>query len=246
MKIAIVGSAASTRDQAPFDNLEWSIWALAWRRAGLKRVDMRFEMHDPSLWSRYAGPIPAYLDWLRASDAPVVMRGQFDEIPNCMPYPFDNVETFLGEGVCYTSSVSYMLALAIYSEPEEIGLFGIDMLADEEYAYQRPAAEYLIGLARGRGIKVTIPGACSLTKANFMYGEPFQGDGAFAKATGITPDFLEQRLQGYLSDRAATQARINAEISRMQTLDGAIQEAQALLDFVKHFNRGGVVPTCES
>ena len=86
----------------------------------------------------------------------------------------------------------------------------------------------------------------SLTKANFVYGEPTNNSGLPNQATGITQEVLEQRLNGYLADRVATQDRINAEIARMQTLDGAIQEATALLDFVKHFNRGGVVPTCAS
>lgn len=50
------------------------------------------------------------------------------------------------------------------------------MAADDEYGYQRPNCEYLIGLARGRGIKVVIPDESPLCK--------FQDTGIkFGKAT---------------------------------------------------------------
>jgi hypothetical protein len=40
----------------------------------------------------------------------------------------------------------------------------VDMRADEEYSYQRANCEYLIGLARGKGIKVHIPEVSPLLK----------------------------------------------------------------------------------
>jgi len=32
-------------------------------------------------------------------------------------------------------------------------VYGVDMKADDEYGYQKPNMEYLIGLARGKGIQ---------------------------------------------------------------------------------------------
>lgn len=56
------------------------------------------------------------------------------------------------------------MALAIHEGAEEIGLWGVDMKDGEEYAYQRPNMEYLIGLAEGNGIGVFIHPDSSLCK----------------------------------------------------------------------------------
>ena len=55
------------------------------------------------------------------------------------------------------SSIAYMMALAILEKVDRIGIWGVDLHCESEYVYQRPNLEYLIGLARGKGIKVFIP-----------------------------------------------------------------------------------------
>ena len=40
---------------------------------------------------------------------------------------------------------------------DKIGVWGIDITADDEYEYQNSNAEYFIGFARGRGIEVFVP-----------------------------------------------------------------------------------------
>ena len=56
-------------------------------------------------------------------------------------------------------------------EADEIGLWGVDMKAEDEYAYQRPNIEYWLGIAEGKGIKVHIPEASPILK--------FQGKGIY-------------------------------------------------------------------
>jgi hypothetical protein len=51
-----------------------------------------------------------------------------------------------------------------------IGLFGIDLVVDEEYAWQKPCAEFWVGLAVGRGIEVYIPPQSAVCKQQFRYG----------------------------------------------------------------------------
>jgi hypothetical protein len=41
---------------------------------------------------------------------------------------------------------------------------------NSEYEHQRPSCEYMIGFARGRGIKVILPKTCDLLQTRFMYG----------------------------------------------------------------------------
>ena len=89
-------------------------------------------------------------------------------------YPFDRVVPICGE--YFQSSIAYVLALAIteiVTHPDvsnlnmtiadcEIGLYGIDVSPDQEWNYQRACIEYLVGLAKGYGIKVTIPETSAL------------------------------------------------------------------------------------
>lgn len=84
--------------------------------------------------------------------------------PEVTRYPFEEVARTTTD--YWNSSIGYMLALAIHEQYERIHIFGVDMKDGEEYGYQKPNAEYLIGLARGRGIEVVIPDASPLCKFN--------------------------------------------------------------------------------
>lgn len=244
-RVAIVGNATATRGFAPFDDPSWEIWGLAW--CPLKRADRLFEMHHPGMWSDYAGP--DYPAQLAASQTPIVMRERHEAIPASVAFPFERVDADLNGGMdsaqrpdIYSSSINYMIAMAIAEGYGEIFLPGVEQLVGGPYTEQLPATEYLIGLARGRGIIVTqVPGS-TLCKRNFAYGAA-PGEGGQQAAIGITEDILRARISKYEQDRQATEARMNAEINRMNTLDGALAEARQLLDFVIHFNNGGAIPT---
>ena len=69
----------------------------------------------------------------------------------------------------FTSTFAYMMGLAIHEKFDVIELYGIDMENNTEYGYQRPCGEFWIGLALGRGIKVTLPEPCLLCQAP-LYG----------------------------------------------------------------------------
>jgi hypothetical protein len=240
-KIAIVGSSASSASLAPFGDATWEIWGLAWHV--LPRADRLFEVHNPAIWHAYAGD--NYLRRLQTSAAQIVLVKPHPEIPGALIYPVEQVQARCAlpdrPADIFTSSISYMMGLALLQCPDEIGLFGVDMMADDEYAYQRPAAEYLIGLAVGAGIKITIPSQSALCRANFVYGDLASIE-PFPKATGLTEDVLQARIDHYARDRAATQQRIHTDQARLLVLEGHITESQGLQELVRHFNRGGVIP----
>ena len=167
LKIAVIGLSRTTHDQAPWDDPTWEKWGLPWDEGYWPRCDRLFEMHDLRLIKSASCRKPGYLDRLRELDVPLFMQCAYPEIPNAMAYPFGEVSGVTGD--YWNSSIGYMLAMAISENPHEIGIYGVDMKANDEYAYQRPNCEYLIGLARGMGIKVTIPEESPLCK--------FIGDG---------------------------------------------------------------------
>lgn len=126
---------------------------MAWCRDD--SFDAYFDPHDPWVRSRRE---------YEALEAPVyVMTG---EAPNAVRYPIKEVTAVVGEYLECTTS--FMLGLAIYQGRTDISLFGIS--GTEEYSYQRPNLEYLIGFARGQGAKVTFLSETTLLTSHWDAG----------------------------------------------------------------------------
>ncbi|MBP7339414.1 hypothetical protein [Niveispirillum sp.] len=153
MKIAVIGRAPSAR-QAPVADPEWTVWGMAW--APPPRWDRLFDIHSRRLRAGYGGSgYKLHLDTV----TPLTML--HDPLPHADEYPLAAVKALVGEGVL-TSSVAYMLAAAILAKPLEIGLWGIELTASTEYQRQRPSVHFLLGVAKGQGIAVTLPPGCPL------------------------------------------------------------------------------------
>lgn len=172
MKLALVGSAPSSVGLAPYDEPSWTIWGCSpGAHSSLRRVDAFFELHrfDPGDPAWY----PEYLTWMRALECPLYMIEPSDAFPNAVAYPKDAILGRFGRNF-FTSSLAWMLALAITeveNTPEpEIGLWGVDMAASEEYGHQKPGCLYFIEKARELGIKVTIPPQSDLGNPLPLYG----------------------------------------------------------------------------
>jgi hypothetical protein len=135
MKIAILGSATSSRMLAPFNDPDWEIWACSPANCDLPRIDAFFEIHGLDTVLRQ----PEYKDFVAwcAKHPRIYMQEKRPEFPGAYVYPFEEMQRRFGK-YFWTSSIAYMLALAIVKRPEAIGLFGVDMSASEEYAHQRP------------------------------------------------------------------------------------------------------------
>lgn len=138
----------------------WEIWGLAWDP--LPICHRYFEMHQN--WRNFLGggdAAEAHWRWLMGLTVPVYMLQAEHDIPPSVAYPMQEVADKIGK-TCYgtaylESSIAYMMALAILEKADRIGIWGCDLATQGEYAYQRPNMEYLIGLARGRGIPVYVP-----------------------------------------------------------------------------------------
>ena len=136
-----------------------------------------------------------YMKALADLPVPCYMIDDYPDIPNCVRYPIEEMisefdpqmrrqewshrfktSVELDWNGYFTNSISYMIALAIFEGYKEIGVWGVDMATghwwetNSEYFFQRPSCEYYLGIAVGRGIKVTIPNSADLLKARFNYG----------------------------------------------------------------------------
>lgn len=166
LKVAVVGLASATHDEAPWDDPSWEKWGLPWDAGYWARCSRLFEMHDLRLLESEASKRGAhYLDLLRGVWVPLYMQESYESIPSAQRYPFEDVARTLGKPY-WNSSIAYAMALAIHEGASEIGVYGVQMDATDEYSYQRYNMEWLIGLAEGRGIKVHIPDQSPLCKFN--------------------------------------------------------------------------------
>jgi len=113
-----------------------------------------------------------------------------------------------------------MMALAILEGATHIGLWGVDMAMSDEYAFQRPSCELMIGYCLGRGIAVTVPEESALCKARRLYGyETHMGDGYVEVRT------RENHLKKNLAE--SVEASQQADQHRKMFF-GALQEIQEI------------------
>ena len=182
-KVAIVGFSKTSYDDVPFDNPGWEKWGLAWDLNGWERYTRLFDMHHSILWEiMTANPLYEHYDGKGLERRVYRHKDYYDEwlpemcqsknhkvylqeatLLGAIAYPFERVDREVGHYYC--SSISYMVALAIVeAHITDIAIFGVDMAAGDEWQHQRANMEYLIGYARGKGIRVILPEKCPLTK----------------------------------------------------------------------------------
>lgn len=166
--IALLGSAPSSLKLAPYKDEEWMIWGCSPAVYGVApRCEEWFEVHRYEPGQTWFSP--EYCNFLRNFAGPVWVSKVVPEIPHARRVPIEALAQEWGPYM-WTSTVAYMLALAIAEKPEAIGLWGIDMAANEEYGRQRPACQYLAYEAARRGIKVVVPPESDLLMPFGPYG----------------------------------------------------------------------------
>lgn len=165
-KIAIIGTTTSLFD-APYDDESWEIWGLNGAYTAVKRWDRWFDMHDIDVLKKHHNP--EYFPFLKEAGNRLTLNQKCDEYPDAKIFPYQELVKLYRP--YFTNTVSWLLALAMEQEDVvEIGVWGVNMAQDTEYAKQRPSCEYFLGIAEGRGIKITIPDGSELLKATNLYG----------------------------------------------------------------------------
>ncbi len=225
MKVAIIGTAPSSRGLAPYQDSSWKIWACSQGNQGiLPRVDAWFELHaigDMTGEERRAWSLPFYA-WLRTQQFPIYMIEKNDLVPQAIVFPRDAMLKAFGRN-WFTSSVAWMLGFAIYQmrAGDEIGLFGIDMAADQElYTAQKAGCLRFIEIAKEKGIIVHIPDESCLGQQPPLYG--------YSEATRFG-----RKLNVRLNEMRTLLGRLDSDIARLTnernyTL-GAIHDAEYIM-----------------
>lgn len=226
MKVAIVGSAPSTWELAPYDDESWEVWGIASHGDMYPSVDLLFEVHEPGVG--YQKSDPTYPQKVAAfaekQNVRLVTNAQFPcPREGDIVFPHDDAERLMGQPYL-TSSIAYMLAYAVLQEVDEIGIYGVEMAVDSEaYFHQANCVNAWIGFAKGMGIRITIPDRSVLFKASYVYGVQDEPVG------GV---FSEKALREMAQKHTSAIEKIENEIQTWQKQiaahRGALQAFEAL------------------
>lgn len=232
MKIAIVGSAPSSLGFAPWGDPSWKCWGCS---PGVysyaARVDAWFELHrwEPGIVGKGATQkpwfSPEYVQWMKNLTTTVWMAEAVPDVPMSKTLPIDDLKAKYGT-YFFTSSISIMIACAIEDilearrtrtteERDIIGLFGVDMAANEEYGYQRAGCQHFLTLAHGLDIDIYVPPESDLLRPMPIYGIS-ELSWFHIKNTARRRE-LEQRLQ-------MTQQQLEANKHSVAFLQGALDD----------------------
>jgi len=221
LKIALVGTAPSSRDLAPFKDPTWTIWACSPGNAHgvIPRWDVWFEVHSNLLWQEAASYGPPYVEWLKQQTCPIYMQDS-SLIPNATPLPIKELVNEFGK-YFFTSSFAYMLAMAIRAGAKEIALFGIDMASKDEYMQQRPGGHYFMQKAAERGIIVKVPYESDLAQPPPLYG--YDDSTPFKRKIHVRRGELASRLAQMENEFAKLQQSIPFLRGAMENCDYDLQ-----------------------
>ena len=199
--VALIGLAPTSCSLAPYEDEDVEIWALneshKYLDSWLKRWDRWFQIHSKKSWSRPVAKrgVQNHKEWLmeehRDEDGnlkPIYMQHHYPEVPGCVEYPLHEVinKVFpnLKRGVrsdrwrskYFSSTIAYMMGVAILEEFDRIEVYGVEMSDAIEYRDQKANMEFWIGFAMASGIEVWLPENCALMTST-LYGGDEQGEG---------------------------------------------------------------------
>lgn len=217
LKVALIGTAPSSRMLAPYNDPSWKIWGCSpGNMNALPRVDLWFELHSNLLWPEHESYGKPYIEWLKQQRFPVYMQDQ-SLVPNATVFPKDELVAEFGDDF-FTSSFAWMMALAMKMGAVEIALYGIDMASRDEYIRQRPGFFFFRYMARQRGIKISAPHESDIMQSPALY--------AYVDSTPFGRKILARRQE--------VLGRVNGMVQQRDQLNHSItylQGAQEDLDY---------------
>ena len=170
-KICLLGTAPSSAQLAPFSNQEWEMWACSPGTIGLPRIDRFFEIHRWEPGQPWFSE--GYIRFLREFKGPVYMGSEDavrqSEIPNARVIDKQYLTNRFGPYL-FTSTIAWMIGMAIEEKPEKIALYGVDMGSQEEYKDQRLGCQFFCQIASWCGIEVGVPPESDLLRPAPLYG----------------------------------------------------------------------------
>lgn len=218
--VCIVGSVPATRAMAPFDDKNVEIWGVG-HPGGLPRMEVFWDLHD---FDTYGPELKDYLTWAANFTSRFVVGH-----PHCMSrvkhpvlYPVHDMIAEHGT-FFFSSTVAWMMALAIAQKSSAIHVYGIDMATSEEYMRQKAGIKHFEQVAKKAGIPVFYPPGSDLN----YEPEPYP--------------FILETPQELMYRKVAKELRANVDALQAEKK----RHTEHLIDLDKRIaeNRGGLLVT---
>jgi len=230
--LCILGTAESLAE-APFGDETVEMWAAGTAIAfpACERADKVFELHPRRYWGA-----PNVMERYVEFKGEVIMQDHYDEIPNSIAYPHDEIKDMfhldvMGSNLYVTNTITWMILLAIYQGYTDISLYGVHMSHSTEYAYQRSSCSWALGIIHGmilsgKPYRLHIAEASAILKAEYEYGydEPTR-----------TMQYLKGRLDGLSAGVKEAETNIKSLNERKLRTEGAISEAKHIYEKISGF-----------
>ena len=196
-KIAIFGTTPSRMNGPVQDDSGWERWTIGpggkdahdWERLfevhGVWPADFRDYLNDLSLVEpprqiitlpqpdspaeTWAGAIERWKAAHELGDDAI--EGDWKAV---VPYPRLNIVERFQRRMWFSSSISWLIALAIEEGATDIGLWGIDLESGEEYIAQYVGCAHLLDLAQLAGINVHLPNGSGLLHDPAPYPDRYE------------------------------------------------------------------------
>ena len=218
--VALIGLAHLEHEPVHFERRNLEFWSCNESYSsgfiatpdGDFRTDRWFQIHKQEDFSRLRNSNDArHYEWLQQEhNFPIYMQEKFKEIPNAKKLPlkklekmfFSNLNSTKVDGTpvpwleehehgFFTSSFSYMMAMAIAEGFKAIEIWGFAMGSQSEYAQQATGGTFWISAAMNRGIDVTVSGKSPLLHLP-LYGYDY--------GACILPSEVKDRLEKLKED----------------------------------------------
>ena len=148
-------------------------------------------------------------------------------------YPREAILEKYGRRMWFSSSIAWLIPLAIEEGATDIGLWGIDLESGEEYISQFVGCAHFLDLARLTGINIHLPKDCGLLRDPAPYPDRYETHHALT--TEKKALWLQQmigRMEPEFDALRADVHRKEGEILTMRRLGGEakdIQESERVL-----------------
>ena len=108
---------------------------------------------------------------VREENTPVVTTRAFDDIPNNIVFPLEEIVKKYGSDY-FGNSLDYMIAYALYTGYDDIHLYGVNMGSHEISKYEKSPLSFWLGMAMGLGCRISTHGALSevlVVEGGYLY-----------------------------------------------------------------------------
>lgn len=225
-KTVVILGTAGTLITTPWDDPERDYWACApvitHDPSKGHRIDVLFELHHMEYWINIIDRLNLYMD--ENPKSIIFMQNKNGPIKNSVKFPIAELQGSIGHPLLagyFTSTIAYMIAMAIFMGYEKIELYGVHMSSDEEeYSGQRSCCEAWLNYGLGKGVDYFIPEASDVMRNGYLYG--------YEQEKGIVLDLIH-RKEGLVAGVDELKKRMEKILEDLHKNEGAVLDCEQLI-----------------